>query len=444
MTEQNQPHLDPDTRARTTLAQLPKKRRLFTIGFYGLCLILGVVFGLLNNASVNALMDFIATIFTRLFSFIAVPIIALALISTLAKLGKDSSSGKLFVRTIIYTLSTTIAAAAIGAVLFWVIAPANVPSELLGGVEVTATQQSTSYFDHILAVVPNNILQPFVSGNVLSVLLISAAVGIALALMPKNERREAVLNTILGLQDVLFVMIRWILAILPIGIMGFTAKLVIELGHGIILGSIATYFVVVLASNFIQMLIVLPGFLVSRGLNPLRVAKGMFPALVVAFFSKSSAGTLPVTMASAEDNCKVNPKVSRFVLPICTTINMNGCAAFILTTSLYLMQNAGIEITLGTTIAWILIATIAAVGNAGVPMGCYFLTLSLMSSMHVPVLLMGIILPVYAIIDMIETCENVWSDASVANMVNQDLKDDLAALDAADANAAEAKQAVQA
>lgn len=433
MTEPNQTHLDPDTQARNTLAHLPKRQRLFTIGFYGLCLILGVVFGLLNNASINALMDFIATIFTRLFSFIAVPIIALALISTLAKLGKDSSSGKLFARTIFYTLSTTVAAAGIGAILFWIIAPANVPSELLGGVEVAQTTPSTSYLDHILVVVPNNILQPFVSGNVLSVLLISAAVGIALAIMPKNERRDAVLNTILGLQDVLFVMIRWILAILPIGIMGFTAKLVTELGHGIILGSIAAYFAVVLISNFIQMLVVLPGFLLSRGLNPIRVAKGMLPALVVAFFSKSSAGTLPVTMASAEDNCKVNPKVSRFVLPICTTINMNGCAAFILITSLYLMQNAGIEISIGTTIAWILIATIAAIGNAGVPMGCYFLTLSLMSSMHVPVLLMGIILPVYAIIDMIETCENVWSDASVANMVNQDLKDDLAALDSAEA-----------
>ena len=430
--EPNPTHLDPETQAKTTLAQLPRKRRLFTIGFYGLCLILGVGFGLLNNASVNAIMDFIATIFTRLFSFIAVPIIALALISTLAKLGKDSSSSKLFVRTIVYTLSTTIVAALVGAVLFWVIAPANVPSELLGGVEV-APAQSTSYLDHILAVIPNNILQPFVSGNVLSVLLISAAVGIALAVMPHNERRSALLNAILGLQDVLFVLIRWILAILPLGIMGFTAKLVTELGHGIILGSIAAYFVVVLASNFIQMLVVLPGFLISRGLNPLKVARGMFPALVVAFFSKSSAGTLPVTMASAEDNCHVNPKVSRFVLPICTTINMNGCAAFILITSLYLMQNAGIEITLGTTVVWILIATIAAVGNAGVPMGCYFLTLSLMSSMHVPVLLMGIILPVYAIIDMIETCENVWSDASVANMVNQDLKDDLKALEQTDA-----------
>ena len=89
------------------------------------------------------------------------------------------------------------------------------------------------------------------------------------------------------------------------------------------------------------------------------------------------------------------------------------------------MQNAGIEIGFGTVIAWIFIATIAAVGNAGVPMGCYFLTISLLSSMNVPVLLMGIILPVYAVIDMIETAVNVWSDASVANMVNKDLKDEI-------------------
>ena len=145
------------------------------------------------------------------------------------------------------------------------------------------------------------------------------------------------------------------------------------------------------------------------------------PAVAVAFFSKSSAGTLPVTMNSAENNLNINPKVSRFVLPICTTINMNGCAGFILITSLFLMQNAGIEITTGTIIAWIFIATVAAVGNAGVPMGCYFLTISLMSSMGVPVLLMGIILPVYAVIDMIETAVNVWSDSTVVNMVNKDL-----------------------
>ena len=128
---------------------------------------------------------------------------------------------------------------------------------------------------------------------------------------------------------------------------------------------------------------------------------------------------------SAEDNLKVDKRVSRFVLPICTTINMNGCAAFIFITSIYLLQNAGIDIGFGTIVAWIFIATFAAVGNAGVPMGCYFLTLSLVSSMNVPVALMGIILPVYAVIDMIETALNVWSDSCVANIVNKEVKDKL-------------------
>jgi Na+/H+-dicarboxylate symporter len=86
------------------------------------------------------------------------------------------------------------------------------------------------------------------------------------------------------------------------------------------------------------------------------------------------------------------------------------------------MQNAGIELTMGTMIAWLFIAVLAAIVNAGVPMGCYFLTLSLMSSIGAPIGLLGIILPIYTIIDMIETAENVWSDASVCAMVDHDLQ----------------------
>jgi len=152
-----------------------------------------------------------------------------------------------------------------------------------------------------------------------------------------------------------------------------------------------------------------------------RVFKGMSQALVVAFFSKSSAGTLPVTMNCTESNLKVRSSVSRFVLPICTTINMNGCAAFILVTVIYLMQNAGADITPMMMLTWILISTIAAVGNAGVPMGCFFLSASLLASMNVPIILMGVILPIYAVIDMVETTLNVWSDSCVCTMVNKDL-----------------------
>ena len=141
-----------------------------------------------------------------------------------------------------------------------------------------------------------------------------------------------------------------------------------------------------------------------------------------ALFSKSSAATLPVTMQCAEQRLQVEQKVARFVLPICTTINMNGCAAFILVTSLFVMQNGGTPLTFPTILLWIFISVVSAVGNAGVPMGCYFLTLSLMSGIGAPVAILGIILPIYTIIDMIETAENVWSDSCVSAMVDKDLQ----------------------
>ena len=145
----------------------------------------------------------------------------------------------------------------------------------------------------------------------------------------------------------------------------------------------------------------------------------MMPAVLMALFTKSSAATLPVTMDTAENRLGIRKHIARFVLPICTTINMNGCAAFILVTSLFVMQQGGTPLTLGTIVLWTFISVISAVGNAGVPMGCYFLTFSLMSGIGAPVAVLGLILPIYTIIDMVETAENVWSDSCVAAMVNK-------------------------
>ena len=147
----------------------------------------------------------------------------------------------------------------------------------------------------------------------------------------------------------------------------------------------------------------------------------MLPAVLMALFTKSSAATLPVTVESAENNLKARKEVARFVLPICCTINMNGCAAFILVTSLFVMQNGGWEPSAATLLLWFFISIVSAIGNAGVPMGCYFLTLSLMSGIQAPIGILGIILPIYTIIDMIETAENVWSDSCVCAMVDKTL-----------------------
>ncbi len=101
---------------------------------------------------------------------------------------------------------------------------------------------------------------------------------------------------------------------------------------------------------------------------------------------------------------------------------MNGCAAFILVTSLFVMQQGGIPLTWTTMLSWLLISVVSAIGNAGVPMGCYFLTLSLMSGIHAPIAVLGIILPIYTIIDMVETAVNVWSDSCVCAMTDHDLR----------------------
>ena len=265
-------------------------------------------------------------------------------------------------------------------------------------------------------------MQPLISGNVLSIILIAAAAGLGLSFAPETENKTALIKTIHGLQELLFTLIRALIWALPLGIMAFSAQLSAQITSGSAVSALGKYIGIVLGGNIIQMFVVIPLFLLARKLNPIDIFKKMSPALVVAFFTKSSAGTLPVTLATAENNLKINPFVSRFVLPVCTTINMNGCAAFILITSLFVMQNSGIELTLGTMVLWLFIAVFAAIGNAGVPMGCYFLTLSLMSSIGAQLGILGVILPVYTIIDMVETVENVWSDSAVCAMTNHDLE----------------------
>lgn len=387
-------------------------------------LVVGAALGWAGNGTLNEFFDFVATVFTRLFQTLAIPTIALSLVTTLASLGAKKSTGRIFSKAVTYTLLTTFAASIVGLVLFILIAPENLPMEMIGAAAADVPMDklgSVTYYSHFLSVIPNNMIQPLLAGNVLSVVLISFAVGLGIAFMPKTEGREYLLKTLNGVQELLFTLIRALVWILPVGIVAFSAQLAAQIEAGVIVGSLGKYVAVVLGGNVLQFFVILPLFLVLRGLNPIKVFRQMSPAIAVALFTKSSAATLPVTMASAEDNMKVNKSVSRFVLPICTTINMNGCAAFILVTSLFLMQNAGYELTTGTMIAWVLISVITAVGNAGVPMGCYFLTLSLMASMGAPLGVMGIILPIYTIIDMIETAVNVWSDSVVCAMTNHDL-----------------------
>ena len=389
-------------------------------------LVIGTVLGMLGVGWIDSATNFVATIYTRLFQFVAIPTIAFAVTTTLARFGTQKDTGRIFRHTLTYTLLTTVAAAAVGMLLYRIISPDNLPLDAIqGDTGIDSVKQElgdASYMDYIIGIVPDNVLRPLVEGNVLSLLLIAVAVGIALARMPETDSKRTLMNGLNGLQNLVSTLIHWLIDILPIGIVAFAAQLSAEITAGTVVTSIGKYVAVILGGNLLQFCVVLPLFLMARGLNPIRVARAMTPAVLMALFTKSSAATLPVTIQSAEERLGVASRVARFVLPICTTINMNGCAAFIFVTSLFVMQNGGVEITWGTMIMWLFISVVAAIGNAGVPMGCYFLTLSLMSGVGAPIAIMGIILPVFTVLDMIETAENVWSDSCVAAMTDRDIR----------------------
>ena len=384
-------------------------------------LVLGAVLGLLHVKAIDATANFLATVYTRLFQFLAVPTVALAVMTTLISFGRQKSTRKIFTRTITYTLLTTLVAALVGLVMYKVVSPESIPREMLSSVS-SGVDQDATFYDHIISVIPNNIIQPFLSGNVLSILLIAVAVGLGITFMKESESKNIIVKGIEGVQELFFILIKALIWTLPLGITAFAAQLSAQLSGGVILGSLGKWTLVILAGNILQFFIILPTFLAFRKINPVRVFKAMSPAVMMALFTKSSAATLPVTLSSAENRLGADPKVSRFVLPICCTINMNGCAAFILVTSLFVMQCGGIELSLAQMLLWALISVFAAVGNAGVPMGCFFLTVSLMTGIGAPVEVMGLILPIYTIVDMVETAENVWSDSCVCAMTDKDLK----------------------
>ena len=252
-------------------------------------LVLGAVLGALNINVLNDFFNFVAGIYTRLFKFAAVPTIALAVTTTLALLGAKKNTGRIFMHTLLWTLLTTIAAAAVGALLFKIVAPGNLSAEQVsqGVSEVPKNLGSLSVYSHILSVVPDNILSPFASGNVLGILLVSAAAGLTLALMKGSENTQALLKVILGAQELLFAFIRFLVWSLPLGIVAFSAQLTAQLSAGAAMDSLGKYVGVVLGGNVIQFFIILPLFLLLKKIDPLKVFKAMLPAVLMAFFTKA-------------------------------------------------------------------------------------------------------------------------------------------------------------
>lgn len=383
---------------------------------------LGLLTGYFGNPLLMKLANGVAQVFVNLLQLISLPIVFCSIVATLANMQSMQEMKTIGRKVVFYTLLTTLIAAALALLLYQFINPLQgvaLPQDVSGALPGI----QTSYLQFVLDIIPANAIQALGDNHkVLSVVFMAVGFGFAI-LSLKDEEKKPLQDFFKSLFAAVLKVTTFVMYATPFGVWAFISKFIHELhstSHH--LEIIGWYVFCVVAANITQGLIILPALLWVKGINPLKAFHGMMPALATAFFSKSSNVALPFSMKCAQNNLKISKKVSSIVFTLCSVINMNGCAAFILLTVLFVGGQSGITFTLFDQWMWVLIATIAAVGNAGVPMGCFFLSTALLTGMGAQVDMMLLILPIYAIIDMVETTLNVWSDACVALIVDQELK----------------------
>ncbi|HRD55644.1 MAG TPA: dicarboxylate/amino acid:cation symporter [Parachlamydiaceae bacterium] len=390
--------------------------------FFGIAACCGLMAGYLNIPFINLSAQVVADIFINLLKLVSLPIIFLSIVSTASGMESVKEVQTLGKKVLKYTLFTTLVSASVALALYVVVNPVRGVVETTGDILSNADQPG--YLTYLKNVIPSNFVKPFLENNVISVLFLAILLSVAIIILP-NENKRPLHSFFSSFYAAVMKITSWLVGLMPIAIAAFVILFMRDFHDGLEIKSLAFYLACVVMANLIQGLIVLPLFLKFKKISPINTARGMLPALSLAFFTKSSAAALPMAMRCAEENLKISRKIAGFTLPLCTTINMNGCAAFILITVLFVSMSNGISYTPIEMVTWIFVSTIAAIGNAGIPMGCYFLSTAFLAAMNVPLNLLVAILPFYTIIDMIETAINVWSDSCVAAVVDKEAKQEI-------------------
>jgi len=387
---------------------------------YSVAILLGLAVGMLHIEWLIALAQIISDLFMHLLQLVSLPILFLSILHVASSVEEKREFTIIGMKVVKYTLITTVLAATVALCFFVIVDPAKRVS-FVTQVGSAVHVESKSYLNHLINAIPSNVIQPFATNNVLGVLFLAFIFSAAILAIAQEKRRQLHL-LISSLYAAFMKVTEYIIQALPIVLWAFICLFVQDVQRGLELKSIGLYLCCVVGANLFQAFVVLPLFLKAKKIQPLPLAKAMSGALILAFFTKSSSATVPTAVRLAENNARINPKVASLAFPLCTSINMNGCAAFILTTVLFVSQTEGFVFNFMDYFLWVFIATIAAIGNAGVPMGCYFLSAAFLAAMNVPLHIMGVILPFYSLIDAVETAINVWSDSCVAKAVDKDLE----------------------
>lgn len=381
----------------------------------GLGIIAGLIFMSLGKAEWSVLyVKPFGTIFLNLIKFIVVPIVLCSIISGVISMRDIRKVGSIGWKTVVYYMLTTACAVVIGLIF------ANLFKGTFQTLSTTDLEYevaaSVSFMDTFVNIFPANILNPLVTANMLQVIVIALFFGFGIILA--GEKGEPLAQVINSLTDVSMIIMDLIIKLSPIGVFCLITPVVAENGPKI-LGSLAMVLLAAYICYILHMALVysatVKGF---AGLSPIEFFKGMAPAMIMAFSSASSVGTLPINLECAQ---KLGAKkdVASFVLPLGATINMDGTAIYQGVCAVFIATCYGIDLTLPQMLTIVLTATLASIGTAGVPGAGMVMLAMVLQSVGLPIEGIALVAGVDRIFDMGRTTVNITGDSACAIIVSK-------------------------
>ncbi|WP_249523713.1 dicarboxylate/amino acid:cation symporter [Modestobacter marinus] len=359
----------------------------------------------------------IGNTFVGLLRAIVVPLIVTAIIVSIANLKQVSNAARLAGQTLLWFAITSLIAVSIGIGLGLLTRPGDRSSVDAG--LATYEGGSGSWWDFLTGLVPANFLgleggADGVSFNILQLIVVSVAIGIAaLKVGAAADPFLSVTRSVLAIvQKVLW----WVILLAPIGTVGLIGKAGASYGWGS-LGSLGVFVGAVYAGLAIVLLVVYPVLLKLHGLSPLRFYAGAWPAIQLAFVSRSSIGTLPVTQRVTEADLGVPRSYASFAVPLGATTKMDGCAAiYPALAAIFVAGFFDVDLSITDYLLIALVSVVGSAATAGVTGAVVMLTLTL-STLGLPLAGVGLLLAVDPILDMGRTATNVTGQALVPTIV---------------------------
>jgi proton glutamate symport protein len=370
----------------------------------------------------------IGDLFLKLLQMLVVPLIVSSLITGVTSMGDVRTLGSIGGRAIGFYLTTSFLAIVTGLIVVNVIRPGD-------GAELALLEEGAAtggllaeeprglgivLWEQLESLIPKNPLAAATEGDMLPVIFFSLLIGVFIGLAEHRDGSKdasVVRRFFSGLFDVMMQMTLFVVKFAPIGVFGFT--LYAAAGKGPAAFQVLGWYVLtVFIALLIHATVTLPTILkLVTGRSPIAYARGLTTALVTAFSTASSNGTLPLTMQEVEE-AGVKPEVTSFVLPLGATINMDGTALYEVVAVLFIAQVYSIDLTIAQQAIVAVTALLASIGAAGIPHAGMVMMVVVLNAVGLPTSAVALILAVDRILDMCRTTVNVWSDSVAAAVVD--------------------------